>query len=248
MIVPYDGPLVPELRKAGAEVIVREFPVLRRGIFTPLGVLRFAWQTVSSVVFLTLVARHHKVQVFHTNTASLWAPGLVAAITRKPHVWQVMELVERPRLVRWAMSKMTAVFSTRVFCISDAVRNHFLEDNARYSPKFRTLYHGVDQDEYDPVAAVIRLFASGSGSATNQLWSCMQVVSANGKDRTLWPQPQSSSVTAVWRGASTCTSYSWDPVFPAMSTAKRIWRLSLGNGPSRHGPTCRDTNAISPTG
>lgn len=153
VIVPYDGPLVPELRKAGAEVIVREFPVLRRGIFTPLGVLRFAWQTVSSVVFLTLVARHHKVQVFHTNTASLWAPALVAAITRKPHVWQVMELVERPRLVRWAMSKMTAVFSTRVFCISDAVRNHFLEDNARYSSKFRTLYHGVDQDEYDPVAA-----------------------------------------------------------------------------------------------
>lgn len=152
VIVPYDGPLVPELRKAGAEVIVREFPVLRRGIFTPLGVIRFVWQTVSSVVFLTLLARRHKADIFHTNTACLWAPAFVAAITHKPHVWQIMELVERPRLVRWAMSKMTAVFSTRVFCISDAVRNHFLEGNTRYAPKFQTLYHGVDQDEYDPAA------------------------------------------------------------------------------------------------
>jgi glycosyltransferase involved in cell wall biosynthesis len=152
VIVPYDGPLVPELRKAGAEVIVREFPVLRRGIFTPLGIIRFAWQTVSSVVFLTFLARRYKANILHTNTACLWAPAIVAAITRKPHIWQIMELVERPRLVRWAMSKMTAVFSTRVFCISDAVRNHFLYGNARYAPKFRTLYHGVDQDEYDPGA------------------------------------------------------------------------------------------------
>lgn len=152
VIVPYDGPLVPELRKVGAEVIVREFPVLRRGIFTPLGVIRFAWQTVSSVAFLTLLARRRKADIFHTNTACLWAPAVVAAITRKPHIWQIMELVERPTLVRRAMSKMTAVFSTRVFCISDAVRNHFLDGNAHYAPKFQTLYHGVDQDEYDPTA------------------------------------------------------------------------------------------------
>jgi glycosyltransferase involved in cell wall biosynthesis len=150
VIVPYDGPLVPELRKAGAEVIVREFPVLRRGVFTPLGLARFAWQTVSSVVFLKFLARRNKVDIFHTNTACLWAPGFAAAITRRPHIWQIMELVERPKLVRWAMSKITAVFSTRVFCISDAVRNHFLEGNALYAPKFQTLYHGVDQAEYDP--------------------------------------------------------------------------------------------------
>lgn len=153
VIVPYDGPLVPELRKAGAEVIVREFPVLRRGIFTPRGLIRFAWQTVSSVAFLTLLALRQKADIFHTNTASLWAPAIVAAITGRPHIWQIMELVERPRLVRWAMGKMTAVFSTRVFCISDAVRSHFLEGNARHAPKFQTLYHGVDPAEYDPAAA-----------------------------------------------------------------------------------------------
>lgn len=153
VVVPYEGPLVPELRKAGAEVIAREFPVLRRGVFTPCGVVRFAWQTVASVVFLTALTSREKVDIFHTNTASLWSPCFAAAIKRKPHIWQIMELVERPKLVRWAMSKMTTVFSTRVFCISDAVRKHFLEGNSRYAPKFQTLYHGVDPAEYNPTAA-----------------------------------------------------------------------------------------------
>ncbi len=153
MIVPYDGPLVPELRQAGAEVIVREFPVLRRGAFTPVGLIRFAWQTVASVIFLTALTSNEKVDIFHTNTASLWSPGFAAALKRKPHIWQIMELVERPAPVRWAMSKITAVFSTRVFCISDAVRKHFVEGNARYASKFQTLYHGVDPAEYNPAAA-----------------------------------------------------------------------------------------------
>ena len=153
VIVPCDGPLVPELRKAGAIVIIRELPVLRRGVFTPFGIMRFAWQSVTSVVFLATLASTAKVDIFHTNTAALWTPGLVATIKRKPHIWQIMELVEQPQLVRWAMSKMTSIFSSRVFCISDAVRSHFLMGNARYAGKFKTLYHGVDQTEYDPTAA-----------------------------------------------------------------------------------------------
>ena len=152
VVVPHDGPLVPELKKAGAEVIVRKLPVLRRGLFSPLGLFCFAWQTVSSVFFLWRLARKKRVNIFHTNTASLWAPALVAAGMRKTHIWQIMELVENPRLVRWAMSKMTATFSTRVFCISDAVRRHFLLGNDKHAAKFRTLYHGVDQSEYDPTS------------------------------------------------------------------------------------------------
>ena len=152
VIVPCDGPLVPELRKSGAKVIIRELPVLRRGVFTPFGLIRFAWQSVTSVFFLAALAGAAKVDIFHTNTACLWTPGLVATIKSKPHIWQVMELVEKPQLVRWAMSKMTSIFSTRVYCISDAVRRHFLQGNARYAAKFKTLYHGVDQAEYDPDA------------------------------------------------------------------------------------------------
>lgn len=153
VIVPHSGPLIPELKAAGADVIVREFPVLRRSVFTPSGILRFAWQMAVSLLFLLRLARKEDVKIFHTNTASIWAPGLAATALRRPHVWQIMELVESPRLVRVAMSKMTGIFSTRVFCISDAVRLHFLADNHGREHKFQTLYHGVDLREYDPEKA-----------------------------------------------------------------------------------------------
>lgn len=150
VIVPYDGPLVSELKAACAKVIVREFPVLRRSVFSPLGILRFTWQMVESLLFLIRLAQKENVTIFHTNTASIWIPGIVARLLRKPHIWQVMELIESPRFVRVAMNKMTGIFSTRVFCISDAVRHHFLADNHGREYKFQTLYHGVDLHEYNP--------------------------------------------------------------------------------------------------
>jgi glycosyltransferase involved in cell wall biosynthesis len=150
VIVPYDGPLVRELEAAGATVIIREFPVLRRSVFTPRGLCTFAWQMLTSLYFTTRLATREHIDIFHTNTASLWPLGIVAAILRKPHIWQVMEIVEKPRIVAAAMGKIVGLFSTKVFCISDAVRLHFLRDNIGREWKFQTLYHGVDLDEYDP--------------------------------------------------------------------------------------------------
>jgi len=149
VLVPYDGPLVPELQAAGATVWVKKFPVLRRRIFNPIGLIWFSFQMLTSLVYLVALSFRERVDVFHTNTASIWAPGIVATLLRKKHIWQVMELVETPRIVGWAMSKMTGIFSTQVFCISDAVRLHFLRDNAGRAAKFETLYHGVNLEEYD---------------------------------------------------------------------------------------------------
>lgn len=153
VIVPYDGPLVAELQNAGAIVIVRELPVLRRSVFSPFGILRFVWQIFASLIFLLRLARRESVTIFHTNTASIWTPGMAAYLLRKPHIWQIMELVESPKIVRVVMSKMTGIFSSRVFCISDAVRLHFLADNQGRENKFQTLYHGVDLHQYDPDTA-----------------------------------------------------------------------------------------------
>jgi glycosyltransferase involved in cell wall biosynthesis len=150
VIVPYDGPLVRELETAGATVIIREFPVLRRSIFTPWGLCTFAWQMLTSLHFTARLATREGIDIFHTNTASLWPLGIVAAIQRKPHIWQVMELVEKPRVVASCMGKMVGLFSSKVFCISDAVRFHFLRNNIGRERKFQTLYHGVDPKVYDP--------------------------------------------------------------------------------------------------
>jgi glycosyltransferase involved in cell wall biosynthesis len=169
ILVPYAGPLVEELEQSGARVIVREFPVLRRSVFTPLGILRFAFQMAAGLLFTFRLARKEKVDIFHTNTASLWPPGIIARLLRRPHFWQVMELVEKPRLVSLVMSKLVGAFSTRVFCISDAVRRHFLSDNPGREAIFQTLYHGVDTSQYDPEKANGTLVRSSLGIPTESV-------------------------------------------------------------------------------
>lgn len=150
VILPYDGPLVVELKKLQVTCLLHDLPVLRRSCLSPLGLLRFVWQMFTTVAFVFRLCGRERVDLIHTNTAAIWAGGWVAALRRLPHIWQIMELVEKPRLVARLMNAMVALFSTRVFCISNAVREHFIRDWPKRSAKFETLYHGVDLRVYDP--------------------------------------------------------------------------------------------------
>ncbi|MDD2898586.1 MAG: glycosyltransferase family 4 protein, partial [Desulfuromonadaceae bacterium] len=86
---------------------------------------------------------------FHSNTSAVWSGFLSAWLFRKKHFWQIMEIIESPRLVSRLMSKVVGKFSDKVFCISDAVKNHFLKFNGDRKNKFITLYHGVDRNIYN---------------------------------------------------------------------------------------------------
>ena len=152
VILPYDGPLAQELRARRVTCLLREIPVLRRSGLSGLGILQFAWQTLAALVYVVRLCRRERVDILHTNSAAVWIGGLAATVLRRPHVWQLMELVERPRIVAWWMNTMVALFSTRVFCISDAVRDHFSRDWPRRRANYETLYHGVDLTDYNPEA------------------------------------------------------------------------------------------------
>jgi glycosyltransferase involved in cell wall biosynthesis len=150
VVLPYDGPLAVEIKKLQVSCLLHDLPVLRRSCLSPLGLLRFVWQMLKTIVFVSRLCGRERVDLIHTNTAAIWVGGWVATLRRLPHIWQTMELVEKPRLVARLMNAMVALFSTRVFCISNAVREHFIRDWPKRSAKFETLYHGVDLSVYDP--------------------------------------------------------------------------------------------------
>jgi glycosyltransferase involved in cell wall biosynthesis len=149
VILPFEGPLCGELRKAGIAYEIYDLPVLRRQCFTPAGLVIFSGKLIRCLFFLTRMIKEKKIDAVHTNTAAVWVGGFAAALTRRPHYWQIMELVDRPRTVSWMMRKMVGRFSTKVFCISNAVRDFFISANPGREAKFQTVYHGVDRSVYD---------------------------------------------------------------------------------------------------
>lgn len=150
VVLPCDGPLRTELIAGGADVCVLPLPVLRRQYLNPAGMVRYAILLLTSTWSVMRLARRLEVDLLQTNTAGVWTAGLAARLLRRPHYWQVMEIVERPRAVAWAMAVAVGRLSTRVFCISEAVRRHFLRHNPEREGRFRTVYHGVDLTQFDP--------------------------------------------------------------------------------------------------
>lgn len=153
VILPFRGPLCDEFDRSGIDYRCTELPVLRRQYFTPWGIVQFGFRLLRSLRFVARVARECGADLYHTNTAGVWTAGLLAWLQGRRHIWQVMEIVERPRVVAWLMARVVGVFSTRVFCISNAVRDHFARHNPARRARFETLYHGVDLTQFDPQTA-----------------------------------------------------------------------------------------------
>lgn len=157
VILPFEGPLCGELKKANLAYEIHDLPVLRRQYFTPWGIVSFSWKMIRCLFFLVRLIKMRKTDAVHTNTAAVWVGGFAAAITRRPHYWQIMELVDRPRLVSWMMRKIVGRFSTKVFCISNAVREFFILANRGKEARFQTVYHGVDRSVYDRALSGLNL-------------------------------------------------------------------------------------------
>lgn len=153
VVLPFHGPLCEELTRVGVASHIRAMPVLRRKYFTPWGIFIYGGLIVSSLWQVAAIARRERIDLYHTNTAGVWTGGLLARLQGRRHIWQVMELVEKPRIVALIMSKAVGLLATRVFCISDAVRSHFVHFNSGRAHRFATLYHGVDTAIFAPSRA-----------------------------------------------------------------------------------------------
>jgi glycosyltransferase involved in cell wall biosynthesis len=149
VVLPFHGSLCQEFDSSGISYHICPLPVLRRRYYTPLGAIQYGAILVYSLWRVGGIARRNRIDLYHTNTAGIWTAGILAKIGRRRHIWQVMEIIEKPRLVSFAIAKVVGMLSTRVFCISEAVRTHLLRQNGSIADRFQTLYHGVDMGEYD---------------------------------------------------------------------------------------------------
>jgi glycosyltransferase involved in cell wall biosynthesis len=108
--LPMDGPLVADLRAAGAEVEIRELPVLRRAGLTPRGLARLARAARA--------LRLPDVDVVHANTSVV-----LGATGKGPrslvHVREIYPAAARP-LLRAATRRADAIV-----CVSNAVATQF---------------------------------------------------------------------------------------------------------------------------
>jgi glycosyltransferase involved in cell wall biosynthesis len=142
VVVPGPGHLVAKLETAGAHVHVRNLGALRRKYLNPRGLLGRAWRIAGATVWLMRLAHAQSVDVIHTNTSIVFPGAFAAFLGRRPHVWHIHEITTRPRAVWRAQSFVVPRLSTRVVCVSKAVRENLVRGSSA-NGKARVIYNGI---------------------------------------------------------------------------------------------------------
>lgn len=149
VVAPRQGPLIDFLSASGIQTKVMLLPVLDRRYFHPARIFEYLASAVVSTFRLLRFFRDLEPALVHTNNVLILPGAFAAKALGIPHVWHVREIIEghhiRPFLWRIWRGIVTS-FSTRVICISSAVRKQFLE-----SGKVVVIHDGIDVTLFSPV-------------------------------------------------------------------------------------------------
>lgn len=146
VVLPYDGPLVPRLRNAGAEVIVHtRLPIIRREHMSVRGLLRLVL-SLKSLWWLADLIRRRDVALVHGNTLAAALLGLAAKLAGRPQLWHVHEIVVGPRFVASVLATLSSAVSTRIIANSRATAEHYRRTRLAGSTTVEVILNGVEDD------------------------------------------------------------------------------------------------------
>jgi len=147
--LPSEGPLIPRLERAGAEVVV--LPRMRK-LTSRKG---RAWLAVFAAGYpfgaaaLASVVRSRGIDLVHTNTIHNLYGWAAARLTGRPHVWHVREIVWQNAVLRRVERWLALHFSSRIIVTSDAVGRLFESDGVRPAQVVK-IENGVDTVRFAP--------------------------------------------------------------------------------------------------
>lgn len=152
-ILPYEGPLVEELKRSGVQVRVHtNLPVVTRGQYTRWRRLFSLIVRVPGSIFsLRSEVKRFRPQVMHSNTALILTSGIVSRLCRIPHVWHVREFFNEFKLLWKLYQWFMYLFADRIICVSVSVADQFAARIRRR--KVAVIHNGFPRDEFEPVGA-----------------------------------------------------------------------------------------------
>jgi glycosyltransferase involved in cell wall biosynthesis len=148
VVLPYEGPLCAALREKGVAVQVYPLAVIRRRLFTPWGLVQLAVQLVRQTLFLRRLVREEKVDLLMANTTAVLGGEWAAALCGRPYLQYVREIIVKPKLVAKFLS-WRARWATRVLCVSEGTRNHFVAQDPVIADKTFVLNNGIEVGKFE---------------------------------------------------------------------------------------------------
>lgn len=147
VILPNDGELVKKLCDENVEVIVENYPILRRKYFNVKGIIDYCHNYIKYSKKIIKYINENKIDILHVNTSAVLEGCYIKKKTGIKTIWHIHEILLKPKIVSKFIYKAIARCADEVVCVSDAVKKHFEKITKRYDSK--VIYNGVDNKKFN---------------------------------------------------------------------------------------------------
>jgi len=144
--VPGDGSLTRSLRKEGIRTLGLNMGILRRRFYSLAGVPLFVSRLLYSGWQLVRLIQRESISLVHSHTSAVLPGALAARVTGRPHVWQSLEIIVKPRLVWKATAWLMPRLSERVVSASLTTLEHLCLGDPLNREKGAVFHYGLDSD------------------------------------------------------------------------------------------------------
>lgn len=157
IVLHREGPFAEEYRRAGCRVHL--LPLMRQlSLHRGVGYrLRCVAGYPVAVLQLASLIRREKIDLVHSNTLHNLYGFAAAALSGKPHVWHIREIVVQSRLLKEIERWLVLRFSRRFIVMDNAIAEMFLRPGGGVPGKIAKLYDGVDLELFRPRDSVSRI-------------------------------------------------------------------------------------------
>lgn len=147
LVLPRSGELETYAQNYQIEVYISRLAVIRRKYLSFIGLFNRLRSLIISLRSLNAVVRQREIDVIYTNTTVVLVGAILALITRKPHIWHVREIFDKPLILKRAITALMKASGSIVLCVSEKVKECWWP--GKKNDKVHLLYNGIDLRKYD---------------------------------------------------------------------------------------------------
>ncbi|MEP7016373.1 MAG: glycosyltransferase, partial [Verrucomicrobiota bacterium] len=163
VVLPEDGPLRQVIENLGVRVIID--PSLAIISRYSSWFLTMFYRLPISVRHLLRLIRKESIDLVHTNTGVIIAPGLAARLAGVPHVWHMRESFREARPRLWEIySKYIRLVADKIIAVSNATAAQFSDRS-----KVAVIHNGFSVDDFVMPSGTRSEFRRGVNLSENDL-------------------------------------------------------------------------------
>lgn len=152
VVLPHEGPLVPLVVDAGAQVRIAGFPVLRKSELAPTRLPRLLWGSLTATLRAARRLRSDRPDVLYVNTVTIPVWAAAGRLAGVPTLTHVHEAEDGNRMVATALA-LPVLASRTVVANSAAAREALVRAVPRLARRTLVVHNGVAGPPDGPVDA-----------------------------------------------------------------------------------------------